>query len=85
MANTDDHKVFGLATLCVCMSDTAREDFDFLGKQLLKKSQTEPLRERMEAFIDEHGSSDDLAELRRRAKAGKDVSEIVKDDRDERV
>lgn len=67
------------------MSDTAREDFDFLGRQLLKKSQTEPLRERMQDFVDDHDVPDDLEALRRRAKGGEDLSEVVKEDRNERL
>lgn len=67
------------------MSDTAREDFDFLGRQLLKKSQTEPLRERMQDFVDDHDVPDDLEALRRRAKEGENLSEVVKEDRNERL
>ncbi|WP_135824815.1 hypothetical protein [Halorussus ruber] len=66
------------------MSDVARDDFDFLGEQLLKKSQTRPLREEMESFLKEHESEEDLESLRRRAKGGEKLSEIVKQDRDER-
>ena len=67
------------------MSDTVRDDFDFLGEQLLKKSRTRPLREQMEEFVSEHEAPDDLAELRRRAKGGQRLSEIVKEDREERL
>jgi hypothetical protein len=67
------------------MSDTVRDDLDFLGEQLLKKSQTQPLREQMEAFLEEHEPETDLKSLRRRAKDGEDLSEIVKRDRDERL
>ena len=67
------------------MSDTAREDFDFLGEQLLKKSRTRPLREKMEEFVAEHETPDDLAELRRRAKSGQKLSDIVTEDREERL
>lgn len=67
------------------MSDTAENDFGFLGRQLLKKTQTQPLRERMEEFIDEHEVSEDLATLRRRAKSGDDLSTVVDRDRDERL
>jgi ribosomal protein S3AE len=66
------------------MSDVARDDFDFLGEQLLKKSQTRPLREEMESFLEKHESEEDLQSLRRRAKSGEKLSEIVKRDRDER-
>jgi hypothetical protein len=67
------------------MSDTAKGDFEFLGEQLLKKSRTRPLREQMEEFVAEHEAPDDLAELRNRAKSGRDLSEIVKEDREERL
>jgi hypothetical protein len=67
------------------MSDIVRDDFDFLGEQLLKKSQTQPLREHMQAFLEDHEPKDDLESLRRRARDGEDLSEIVKRDRDERV
>ena len=67
------------------MSDTVRDDLDFLGEQLLKKSQTQPLREQMEAFLEEHEPGSDLKSLRRQAKDGEDLSEIVKRDRDERL
>lgn len=63
------------------MCDTARDDFDFLGEQLLKKSRTRPLREQMEEFVSEHEAPDDLTELRRRAKSGQKLSEVVKEDR----
>lgn len=67
------------------MSDTAREDFDFLGEQLLKKSQTRPLREQMEEFVSNHEAPEDLEELRRRASSGQKMSELVKEDREERL
>ena len=67
------------------MSDTANGDFEFLGEQLLKKSRTRPLRAQMEEFVAEHETPDDLAELRRRAKSGQKMSEIVKEDREERL
>lgn len=67
------------------MSDTAREDFDFLGEQLLKKSRTRPLREQMEKFVADHETPDNLAELRRRASSGQRLSDVVKEDREERI
>ena len=39
----------------------------------------------MEAFLEEHEPEADLKSLRRRAKDGEDLSEIVKRDRDERL
>ena len=79
------HKVLGPADEWKSMSDTANEDYGFLGRQLLKKSQTEPLRRRMEEFVAEHEVPDDLASLRSQASGGKDVSEIAHEDRDERL
>jgi ribosomal protein S3AE len=67
------------------MSDTARDEFDFLGRQILKKSQTRALRKRMREFVDEHDGTEDLAALRRRAKGGEDLSDIVEAERDERI
>lgn len=67
------------------MSDTAKDDFEFLGRQLLKKSQTEPLRKQMQDFVDDHEVPDDLDALRRRAKEGEKLSEVVKQDRNERL
>lgn len=67
------------------MSDTAGDDVAFLGEQLLKKSRTRPLRKQMEEFVTEHESPDDLTALRRRVKGGQPLSEIVKEDREERL
>jgi hypothetical protein len=67
------------------MSDVARDDFGFLGEQLLKKSQTRPLRQEMEEFVDDHDVPDDLKTLRERVKSGEDASEIVTRDREERL
>ena len=67
------------------MSDTANDDFEFLGRQLSKKSQAEPLRRQMQDFVNDHKVSDDLDALRRRAKKGEKLSEVVKQDRNERL
>lgn len=67
------------------MSDTANDDFEFLGRQLLKKSQAEPLRRQMQEFVDDHEVPDDLDALRRRAQEGENLSEVVKQDRNERL
>jgi hypothetical protein len=66
------------------MSDTA-DDREFRAEQLLNKSKTHPLRERMRAFLDSHGESEDLESLRGRVSGGKDLSDIVVEDRDERI
>lgn len=65
------------------MSDTARDDF--LGEQLLEKSRTRPLQEQMEQFVSDNETPDDLDELRRRATRGQRLSEVVKEDREERI
>jgi ribosomal protein S3AE len=55
-----------------------------LGKQLLNKSKTMPLRDSMREFIEEHGTETDLKELRQETE-GKDVSEMVDEEREERL
>jgi len=55
-----------------------------LGKQLLNKSKTMPLRDSMMEFIEEHGTETDLKELRQETE-GKDVSEMVDEEREERL
>jgi hypothetical protein len=55
-----------------------------LGRRLLQKSRTEPLRSKMEGFAERHGGTDrDLKEIRRNG--GKNLSEIVDEGREERV
>jgi len=66
------------------MSDTA-EDRELRAEQLLNKSKTHPLRERMRAFLADHDRSEDLESLRRRVSSGEDLSDVVVEDRDERV
>ena len=65
------------------MSDTA-DDLGFDARQLLNKSKTYSLREQMREFVAEHDTTTDLKELRERASSGKPVSEIVKEEREER-
>jgi len=67
------------------MSDTA-EDFDFYARQLLNKSRTNPLRERMQKFASKHDSATELVQLREEAGSeGKNLSKIVDEDREERL
>jgi|GEM_PF-1484826 len=66
------------------MSDT-EDDLEFWGRQLLKKSDTNPLRERMRAVISETEPVDDLRTIRRQTSGGSSLSEIVEDGREERV
>jgi len=65
------------------MSDTA-DDIGFQGRQLLNKSKTNPLREKMRQFIDQN-DNEELKQLRSKVAAGKDLSQVVKEDREERL
>jgi len=65
------------------MSD-AVDDFGFYAEQLLNKSKTNPLRERMQQFISEHGGEADLKQVRMDVEGGENLSEIVIEDREER-
>jgi hypothetical protein len=65
------------------MSDTA-DDIGFHGRQLLNKSKTNPLREQMRAFIEQHNETE-LKQLRSQVSTGESLSEIIKEDRDERL
>ena len=65
------------------MSETT-DTTEFLGKQLLNKSKTMPLRNSMREFIKEHETESDLKELRQETE-GKDMSEIVDEEREERL
>jgi len=65
------------------MSDTA-DDVEFDGRQLLNKAKTDPLRKRMREFVTEHEKRE-LKQLREAVRDGDDVSEIVREDRDERL
>jgi hypothetical protein len=66
------------------MSDAA-DDLAFWGRQLLKQSQLNPLRKRMQEFVSDTGTTPDLAELRDATSGGTDLSEIVDEEREERV
>lgn len=67
------------------MSDSV-DDFDFYAKQLLNKSKTNPLRERMRAFVSEHGSATDLKRIREEVDSGgTPLSETVIQNREERL
>jgi hypothetical protein len=67
------------------MSDTV-ENFDFYARQLLNKSKTNPLRERMQEFASKHGGTTDLKQLREAAGGeGENLSEIVRENREERL
>lgn len=54
------------------------------GRQAVRTARTKVLRDRMRAFVDEHGRSADLQDLRTRVSGGS-MSELVIEDREERV
>ena len=66
------------------MGDTI-DEVGFLGRQLLRKSQTNSLRQQMNEFIEQHEHPRDLKQMRREATEGKEVSEIVTENREDRV
>ena len=66
------------------MSDTST-DLDFWGRQVLKKSAVNPLREKMEAFVSNAESPRDLRELRRQTSGGSDLAGLVEEGREERL
>lgn len=65
------------------MSDVA-DDIEFHSEQLLNKSKTRPLRERMESFASQQESVD-IKQLRETITTGEDLSAIVKESRQERI
>jgi hypothetical protein len=68
----------------VSMSDAAKQNLENMGRKLLKQSQHTPLEARMKAFLAEHQVPNDLKEARERVAAGKPVSDLVSEGRDER-
>jgi len=62
----------------------AADEFGFYADQLLKKSKTNTLRERMQRFVDEHDTDGDLKTARQHSTDGTSLSETVIEDRDER-
>ena len=66
------------------MSDAA-DEFEFLGRQLLKKSRTAALREHMQSFLDRHERPTDLKTLCRRTAIDRSLAETVHRNRDERL
>ena len=65
------------------MSDTDRDAAE-KGREAVRKARTTVLRERMQEFVTEHGQSDNLEDLRQRV-SGRSMSDLVIDDRDDRV
>lgn len=64
------------------MSDVAD---GFYAEQLLRKAKTNPLRERMQEFVDEHGPETDLKQVRSEVDGGENLSDIVIENRDGRL
>lgn len=67
------------------IDEVGENELEFLGSQLLKKPQTNPLRERMGQFVADHEPADDVKTLRVKVADGKPLSEIVTEDRADRV
>jgi hypothetical protein len=67
------------------MSKTAERDLEFMGKHLLKQPQLAGLRERMDSFAEEYGGTEDVMVLRKKLADDTQLSDIVKNDRDERL
>lgn len=65
------------------MSDVA-DEFGFYADQLLQKSKTNPLRDRMRRFADEHDDDTDLKQVRKLDTDSGSLSSIVIDEREER-
>jgi len=66
------------------MSD-ARDELEFWGRQLLRQSQSSPLRAEMRAFVAEREPPEDVPAVRRRISDGTPLVELVDEGRDERV
>lgn len=61
------------------------DEIKWLGEHVLRKSRTAALRERMQAFVDEHGTRDLKALREGQSTDGAPMSEVVDTGRDERV
>jgi hypothetical protein len=66
------------------MSDP-REEHDFYAEHLLRKSNPDTFRARMQAFVDEHDQETDLKTLRSSTGDGATLSDIVNEGREERL
>jgi hypothetical protein len=67
------------------MSDAAKKNLENMGRELLKQSQHTPLEARMKAFLDDHQAPDDLKKAREQIAKGTPISDLVSEDRDERL
>jgi len=66
------------------MSNTV-DDIGFHAEELLRRSKTGPLRQRMQQFVDEHRDDTDLKTARKDAGEGETLSDIVIEQREERL
>ncbi|MFB6226983.1 MAG: hypothetical protein ABEH88_00080 [Halobacteriales archaeon] len=66
------------------MSD-ATDELDFWGRQLLRQSESNPLRREMRAFIADTDLPGDPRAVRRRISDGTPLAELVDEGRNERV
>jgi hypothetical protein len=65
------------------MSET--NDVESLGRRVLEKSRTSPLRDRMTAFVDEHRPVPDLDAIRGDTGSRGSMADAVIEGRDERL
>ena len=66
------------------MSD-ATDDMEFLDEQLRRRSQENPLREMMRAYLEDREPTEDPKALRRRLRDGTPLSDLVIQGREERL
>lgn len=66
------------------MSD-ATDELEFWGRQLLRRSQSNPLRAEMRAFVADVDPAVDVKQVRRGISDSTALAEIVDEGRDERV
>lgn len=65
------------------MSET--DDIEALGRRLLEKSRQSPVREQMELFVADHRPLPPITEIRDDISDADSLSDIVIEDRDERL
>lgn len=61
------------------------DETEFFGHMLLRKSQTNPLRTRMKKFISNKELSSDFKKMRSDVATGRNISEFVNDEREDRL
>jgi hypothetical protein len=65
------------------MSDT--DDVAVLGRRVIERSRRSPLLERIEAFVDDARETSDLKQLRRGSRDRTAMTEILPEEREERL